>query len=336
MGLSAWYMGKIEEAYWFFRKAVSLTPTDTDSLVNFSDAALALGRPGEAVTLLEAALTLDPSLTEASDLLERIRREDRRGGADYATVVLARELTREGDRLLSEGLFDKAGAVFTKLLVQDSGNFTAINNLGLVDWYRGDAAAAYAKFRQSLELSPAYEDALINLFDAALALKKVDEVRPLFERALAQNPSLRDAREILSQIKLRGNHIYDIGHYSQIDPGLRLNAEGRALLEEHKLGEATLKYLDAIEQHGENSDSYCGLGIIQYYRGEYHDAFKLFQRAVELNPLSQDALVNLYDAALKTSDVPAVLPRLENALAMDPSLDDLRRILEGTPPAELP
>ncbi|MFH0921106.1 MAG: glycosyltransferase [Fibrobacterota bacterium] len=338
MGLCAWYKGKLQEAYWFFRKALTILPDLEDALFNFSDVALLLERTGEVVEVFEKALVRAPHLKEIRKHLETIRLKTAQSGTavDFQKVIAARELNLQGEKWIQEGLLDKAEKVFHEILEHDSANFVAINNTGLLHWYRNDVAAAYERFRAALSLCPVYEDALINIFDAALRLKRMPEAVPLFTAALDANPTLRDAREMLAQIKLRGDRIYDIAHYSQIDPGLQLNLDGKALLEEMKLNDATLKFLDAIEQHGENSDSFCGLGIIQFYRQEYQDAFRLFGRATDLNPLSQDALVNLWDAALMLECAELARPRLQNALDVDPTLSDVRRLLEeGVLPRDL-
>jgi len=338
MGLCAWYKGKIEEAYWFFKKAVTINPVFEDALINFSDAAMVVGRTEEVISLFEQALERDPSLKTIAKNLEKIRIEYRKNETafNFTKVIAARELNSKGEAFINEGLVDKAEAVFRDILGPDPGNFVAINNLGVVCWYRGDLNQAVSYFKQALALSPTYEDALVNIFDVALKQRTIPAIIPLLESALRQNPSLCDAREILHQIQLRRDRIYEIRYYGQIDGSLGLNQEGKQLLEALKLNEATLKFLDAIEKNGDNSDSYCGLGIIQFYRAEYEDAFKLFTRAVELNPLSQDALLNLYDAALRIGYAEVVRPRLQNALDIDPSLADIKRILEeGITPEKL-
>lgn len=329
-GICAWHKGRVEEAYWFFRKAVALRPSDEDTLFNFMDAALALGRPEEVVNAFEAALAVDPGLKEIAKNLEKIRMEQAASGdrLDFTRIIAARELNIRGEAYINEGLIDKAEAVFNEILSKDPGNFVAVNNLGVVQWYRGDVEAAFERFSQSAGLNPVYEDALVNLFDAALKLRKVERMIPLLEKALKLNPALRDAGEILHQVRLRGARIHEIGFYGQINPSIRLNLEGKKFLDELKLGEATLKFLDAIEKHGENCDSYCGLGIIQFYRREFQDAYDLFSRAVSLNPLSQDALLNLFDAAQQLGAVETVRPLLQNALDMDPSLSGVRGALE--------
>ncbi|MBL8029593.1 MAG: tetratricopeptide repeat protein, partial [Fibrobacteres bacterium] len=163
--------------------------------------------------------------------------------------------------------------------------------------------------------------------DAALKLRQVPEVVPYLERAIAINPSLRDARDILNQIKLRGEGIYSLKYFGQIGTGSELNEEGHRLLDELKLAEATAKFIENIEKHGDSCESYCGLGIVQFYRGEYEDAFRLFSHAIELNPLSEDALLNLYDSACKIDLADKALLALQNAIDIDPSLEKVKRVI---------
>ncbi len=329
IGLCAWYDGRNEDAYWFFRKAVEHSPSDEDAVINFVDAALVLGRYGEARKVLVNALQLNPKLKDVSRMLSDIDRANDKKGVGYNEIIAARELNIQGERLLSEGLIDKAETKFKEILAAIPDHFVAANNLALCEWYRGNIESAYKKFIESLDISPAYEDALVNLFDASLKLKKVNEVVSYFERALRINPALKDARNILNQIKLRQEKIYELKYYGQLTDENDLNKEGHKLLEELKLTDATHKFIESIEKNGDNCESYCGLGIVQFYRNEYEDAFRLFSHAVELNPLSEDALLNLYDTALKINRVEYALRAMQNAIDVDPALTRVNGILSG-------
>ncbi|HUO58672.1 MAG TPA: tetratricopeptide repeat protein [bacterium] len=65
------------------------------------------------------------------------------------------------------------------------------------------------------------------------------------------------------------------------------------------------------------------LGYIYYYFGQYSDAQEQFQKALDMNPLFVDALINLGVNALKAGDNTAALNYLDKAYQMDPSKGEI-------------
>ncbi|MBL8025067.1 MAG: glycosyltransferase, partial [Fibrobacteres bacterium] len=173
IGLCAWYNGNHENAYWFFRKASEIMPADEDTIINFTDAALVTGRTEEAEKVLTRALSINPRLKEVNRMLLDIKGNDNTSVSPFEQIIAARELNIQGERLISEGLVDKAEEKFREILNHIPDHFVALNNMALCDWYRGDIEGAFKGFIKALSKSPAYEDALINMFDAALKLSQV-------------------------------------------------------------------------------------------------------------------------------------------------------------------
>jgi GT2 family glycosyltransferase/Tfp pilus assembly protein PilF len=328
LGLICWYQEKLEEAYLFFKKAVQLRPHDPDTLLNFGDAGLTLGKFPEVEATFDAAVARDGSPREVANQLHQMRLARTKGPLDYKKIISARELNRQAEHLIREGMPQKAVALLLQVLDHDPDNFSAYNNLGLVNWYLGKATDAYALFQKAISLNPICEDAHINLFDAALKLQRVDRIRPLLENALRLAPGLPDLRTILTAIDQRGKDIYTLRKFEDIPRTGELFQEAQKLLEEVKLDQATLKYLELLEINADDYRAYNGLGVIAFYRGEYEDSLKLFIRALGYNPLDESMLLNLKDTAAKMGEAELIKPYLENALAMDPNLASVRKALE--------
>ncbi len=191
----------------------------------------------------------------------------------------------------------EAARILVMIIDKDPSNYRAYNNIGIISWMRKAWEDAYSMFKKSVTLKPGHADALVNLFDAALKLRRVADTLPFFDRALAANPKLDEIRVIRNGIVEQGEGIYTsergllVGTYN---PRVE---EAQALIEEGKLLPAMEKLLKVNDEEGPSADVFSGLGVISYYQQRYNDAFTLFTESIKLNPTSRDDFLNLLDAA---------------------------------------
>jgi tetratricopeptide (TPR) repeat protein len=234
-----------------------------------------------------------------------------------------------GENLIREGMMDKALDVFNQILCDDSQNFRAYNNLGLLAWYAGEDQLAWEHFTKSIEINPLYMDALINAFDASLKLKKIDDFRVYLDKVFEIDPQNKEAGKLLTQIIERSDSIYDVNNYDSIDEVQNHLLDAEHLLNEGKIDDATLLFLEAIEKKPDDFAAYNGLGIIANGRKMFKDADRLFNTAVELNPLNEDSLLNLWDNSLVLGNQETVIDRLQTAIQVDPGLKQVKAIVES-------
>jgi FkbM family methyltransferase len=97
-------------------------------------------------------------------------KEDRNNQADnlgqnpaQSPSELSFELTREGEDYFNAGRIEDAQKAFDRALEIDPMNVSALNNLGVLSWHRGDTEKAIDRFQQVLKLDPGNEDAKHNL-----------------------------------------------------------------------------------------------------------------------------------------------------------------------------
>lgn len=202
----------------------------------------------------------------------------------------------------AEGLIDAqdlggAAAILVSIVQQDPTNWRAYNNMGLLSWFQKAWEDAYSMFEHSVKLRPDYTDALINLFDAALKLKRVERIAGAFERAVELLPQDEEMRIIRDSIINEGEGIYLSERALSIGIHNPLIEEANALLNDGKYFDALEKYLFINDSQGPTAEAFCGLGIISYYQQRYDDAFSLFFEAIKLNPISHDHFLNFLDAA---------------------------------------
>jgi tetratricopeptide (TPR) repeat protein len=190
-----------------------------------------------------------------------------------------------------------AAGILVKIVEADPGNWRAFNNLGIISWIQQAWEDAYVMFEKAVSLKPDYTDALMNLFDACLKLKRIQRGLPFFKQALVINPADNEIQVIVESIQAQGDEIYTSARAMQIGLYNPRIEEATKLLDEGKINEATAKFLEINDAEGPHADVFCGLGIIAYYQNKYKDAFSLFLESIKLNPTSTDTFMNLLDAA---------------------------------------
>ena len=208
--------------------------------------------------------------------------------------------TEENSRaedLISAGDLPAAARLLVEVIELDPNNYRTYNNFGIIAWTRKAWEDAYGMFKKAVEIKPDYLDGLMNLFDAALKLRRIADVRPIFEQARALQPHDEEIKIILEGILREGEDIY------RSERGLRIGAydpeidRAQALLDAGKLHEAMVAYLNINDTKGPSDLAFSGLGVISFYQERYEDAFSLFAESIKLNPFSKENFLNLLDAA---------------------------------------
>lgn len=189
-----------------------------------------------------------------------------------------------------------AARILVGIVEHDPDNWRAANNMGIISWTRGAWEDAYAMFLRAVQLKPDYADALVNLFDAGLKLRRVHLLLPHFNRALELLGAHDEITIIRDSIRDQNDEIYQSERALKIGASSPTLDLANKLLEEMKLFEAMDKFLEVNDKEGPNADALCGLGIISYYQQRYDDAFTLFFESIKLNPTKNDTFLNLLDA----------------------------------------
>jgi tetratricopeptide (TPR) repeat protein len=216
------------------------------------------------------------------------------------TPEIASQFGEENSRAemaITNGRIQEAAQILIAIIDKDPENWRAYNNLGILSWSTSKWIDAYQLFKKAVSIKGDFEDALVNLFDAALKLRKINEVSTLFNAAIELNPSLSDVRVIYETIISMKDEIYQskralsIGFFS---PAL---GDAEKLLEEGNYYAAANKFLESVDTDGPNGPAYCGLGIISFYKQKYHDAYSLFIESIRLSPCDPETYLNLLDVA---------------------------------------
>lgn len=214
----------------------------------------------------------------------------------YPTDLFVEE-NMQAEDAITNGNEPLAAGILVSIIEKDPSNFRAFNNMGILSWHRKCWTDAFTMFKKAVSLRPDYEDALVNLFDAALKLKQVAEVKLIFDNALAINPDLKDIRVICNSIASLDNDIYLSKRALSLGFSSIFIEEGEKELKSGNYYAAMDKFLKSNDIDGPNAPAFCGLGIISYYQQRYKDAFNLFVESIKLNPSDPETYLNLLDAS---------------------------------------
>jgi len=207
-----------------------------------------------------------------------------------------KENIRAEEAVAANNLSEAAG-ILVRIVGNDPENARAYNTMGILSWSRKNWIDAYTMFLKSVSLKPDYTDALMNLFDAALKLRKIPEVASWFENAAAANPTDQEIAVLWDSIREQGNGIYQSRRALAIGFFNPLIEEAKQELDSGNLYKAMELFLKVNDENGPDPAAYCGLGIISYYQERYNDAVVLFIESIKLNPTDPDTFLNLLDAA---------------------------------------
>ena len=242
---------------------------------------------------------------------------------------------KEAEEHISQGRIAAAARILVTLVEKDNANYRAFNNMGIISWLQKAWDDAYLMFERALTIKPDYSDAIVNLFDAALKLKRIDRARPFFEKAAAADPLIEEAIIIRDAIREQGEKIYECERALMVGTFNPLIDEGEKLIREGLLIRAMEKFLKVNDTEGPNADALSGLGTIAYYQQNYADAYTLFLQSIKLNPAKTDNFLNLLDAA-KNCDKIAEAQKIYTEFALHmPSLKSITGYFEN-PSTETP
>lgn len=175
LGLSSWKAGDFERAKVAFDKAIELTPTFAKAYFNQGRVLLDLGRPGEALEVIEKGRAIDSTSGEGLRLVARAQSE--------------------------QGDIDGAIATYRELLTRDEDDAWGLNNLGMLYLDRGDVETALGPLARAVQVRPTAPLFLNNL---GMALEKSGyPIAALhrYELAVQHGPDNKKAMANLERMK---------------------------------------------------------------------------------------------------------------------------------------
>ena len=216
-------------------------------------------------------------------------------------------LSHQGDIYFNQSKFDEAAKAYEKAAKEDKTNASYPVNAGLSYYAKKDYAAAEEAFEKALKIDDVNAGAAYGLFLARYEKGDYDRAKQSLVRMIAINPYYPDNVTVHNMIakqsgwsdlwKNFGIAFYRFGHYS------------RAVF----MLDSYLAYVKA-----DDVESLSAAGWCYRFLGVKETATKYFQKAAELAPMSEDAIVGLASLQLEAGNTAEAKKMIDHALKLNP------------------
>lgn len=262
------------------------------------------GRAGEAASLCDAVLVLDPDNADAWQI------------AGLAWLDLGMNEPAREALAKAAGLMPDVAGIHVNLA-------TALQRLG-------KPAAAMESLRRAIVLQPDLPEAHYNLGNALLEAGSGTDAEAAFERAVALRPHYAEALNNLGRsIADRGDAAAAVGYFRRARdaaPGYApawSNLCG-ALLDLGQTVEAIEAGRRAVLLAPDDARAHYNLGNAFAAAPIPAEAAACYRRALQADPGYADAFVNLGVAQMRLGDCMQAIAALDHALLLDPELPEAR------------
>ena len=161
----------------YFDRVLVQQPTDPSALVGRGEALLALDNQADALAAFEAAVAVDPSLTEIGRRVEVLK------------FRIAGQRLADARAAAGAGRVDEAIGAYTAAIESSPDSAFLYRELAGVERQRGDAAAALAHYRTAVDLDPSDVGSLTGIGELLEAGGDFEGAEKAYGDALAIEPS---------------------------------------------------------------------------------------------------------------------------------------------------
>ncbi|MDH4223550.1 MAG: tetratricopeptide repeat protein [candidate division Zixibacteria bacterium] len=259
----------------------------------------------------------------------------------------------------NQGNYPQAEKEFLEELKTYAQEEKAYNNLSALYRLQGEYSKAVEQAKNALEVKPYYVKAYINLFLAYLREGSFDSAESTLTAAnnlypppagmrfysglfyqMQGNPdkALEEYALLLKEEEKSSEMEYNVGLiYSQDDPGreglrgLKAYAaynSGVIHIQKKELDKAQNDMVLTLQQKPDFAEAHSALAHIHELRGEYQQAIKELQKALNLNPNNPVYHYNLGLVFARTDNLPLAREELQKALTLSPEFEPAREKLK--------
>jgi tetratricopeptide (TPR) repeat protein len=307
-----WSRNDLKEADHAFKTAVELSPPRSPVLLRYADFLLRTGASAEAKKILEETNQKIPDYLPARVLLMKMACAERQD--------------------------DNCVARVKNVLSQDSINFDALYQDGVLNLSKGDAIGAIRDFEF---LSNAYRQNALVRYQLALAYllhsnskdlneearrKAVDAAESRLNEAVGLQPRFGQAAMLLAELKIRkGNPAAAVEllepltkEQPQVEQAQYLLAT--AYLAQRKSDQALAIYQKMTELFPKDPRPSFLMGSVLLGEGKQADARKAFEKSNEISPDYLPPVEKLVDLDLADKQYAAAMDRVQKVIDKDPKL----------------
>ncbi len=105
---------------------------------------------------------------------------------------------------------------------------------------------------------------------------------------------------------------------------------GETLFADGKIEEAEKCFLSLVENNPECKEAYNNLGVIAFQTNDKERAIDYFTRALEIDPLYIDTIVNYTNLLRSIDQLQIAIPLLERISEINPENNDIKQLLNDS------
>ncbi|MGB7768995.1 MAG: tetratricopeptide repeat protein [Verrucomicrobiia bacterium] len=223
--------------------------------------------------------------------------------------------------------------LWTHTLACTSDNATALNNLSVVLFEKGEVDQAMADCQKALQINPNDPNAWNNLGNVLLQEGRLDEAIPYFQKALQINPNYAEAHNNLGNVLLQKGRADEA--IAQFQKALRFNLDvaktycnlGNALLQKGEVDEAIAQYQTALQINPNSAEAHNNFGRVLFHEGELDQAIAQYQTALQIKPDFAEAHNNLGIVLFQNGEADEAIAHFQEALQIKPDFAGARNNL---------
>ena len=102
--------------------------------------------------------------------------------------------------------------------------------------------------------------------------------------------------------------------------------EGETLFADGKLDEAEACFLSLVESGYYCKEAYNNLGVIAFQKNDKENAIDYFTKALEIDPLYKDTIINYTNLLRELDQLPIAIPLLEKIAQLNPDDKEITRL----------
>jgi len=278
LGVLLYQNGKLEEAAYYFKKALDVSTDDSNDWNNYGAVLTALGRYEEALEAYEKALSI------TKDHLDSLNNRA------YSLWLLGR--------------YEEAEKATREVLNHYPDNLTALINLGLSLAKLEKYDDALLMWERASEIKPEDSNIWANWGNTLREMGRIGQAYEKCMKAVELNPDSPEAQNNL------GNVYRDIGRPKQAQECYRIATNLRpdymeahnnlaiALIDDSKYAEAVIAARYAIAFKPDFGPAHSSMSVAYKLQGQYPEAFMAAQQAIALDPDKPAPYLDMADVLL--------------------------------------
>jgi tetratricopeptide (TPR) repeat protein len=102
--------------------------------------------------------------------------------------------------------------------------------------------------------------------------------------------------------------------------------EGETFFADGKIDEAEACFLSLVESGYYCKEAYNNLGVIAFQKDDKENAINYFTKALEIDPLYKDTIINYTNLLRELDQLPIAIPLLEKIAQLNPDDKEITRL----------